>query len=127
MPYRSLAQERWGHTPEGQKALGGPAAVHEWDSATKGKHLPERVNSYANGGLVVANKGYQSKDEGFAKGGAVLGKNSEFLKTEDRFRGVPNPKVVKTDDDYEKTGGAGGKCAKVKGETKVLKTVKPAK
>lgn len=32
---------RWGHTPEGEKALGGPVAVEEWDAATKGKPLPE--------------------------------------------------------------------------------------
>lgn len=43
MPYKSLAQERWAHTPEGMKALGGAAAVSEWDSATKGKKLPKKV------------------------------------------------------------------------------------
>ncbi|HET8635601.1 MAG TPA: hypothetical protein VFL96_02005, partial [Acidobacteriaceae bacterium] len=43
MPYRSVAQERWAHTPEGQKALGGPQAVAEWDAASKGIKLPNRV------------------------------------------------------------------------------------
>lgn len=43
MPFESKAQQRWGHTPEGMKALGGPAAVAEWDAATKGRKLPERV------------------------------------------------------------------------------------
>jgi len=43
MPYRSDAQRRWAHTAEGKKALGGKAAVHEWDEATKGKKLPEKV------------------------------------------------------------------------------------
>ena len=42
MPYKSKAQERWAHTKEGKKALGGEAAVEEWDKATKGKKLPER-------------------------------------------------------------------------------------
>lgn len=43
MPYESLAQERWAHTPAGTKALGGKDKVAEWDSATKGKKLPQRV------------------------------------------------------------------------------------
>ena len=42
MPYQSLAQERWAHTPAGTKALGGKGKVAEWDAATKGKKLPEK-------------------------------------------------------------------------------------
>lgn len=42
-PYVSEAQRRWAHTPSGKKALGGNAGVHEWDEATKGKKLPEKV------------------------------------------------------------------------------------
>ena len=42
MPYQSIQQERWAHTPAGTKALGGPTKVAEWDSATKGKSLPKR-------------------------------------------------------------------------------------
>lgn len=42
MSYKSLKQERWAHTPAGTKALGGPAKVAEWDSATKGMRLPVR-------------------------------------------------------------------------------------
>jgi hypothetical protein len=42
-PYRSDAQRRWAHTNAGKKALGGESAVHHWDEATKGKHLPERL------------------------------------------------------------------------------------
>lgn len=40
MPYKSLKQQAWAHTPAGTKALGGPSHVAEWDAATKGKHLP---------------------------------------------------------------------------------------
>lgn len=43
MPYSSDSQRRWAHTAAGKKALGGEAAVHEWDEATKGKKLPEKV------------------------------------------------------------------------------------
>lgn len=42
MPYKSKAQERWAHTPEGRKALGAKA-IEEFDNASKGKKLPERV------------------------------------------------------------------------------------
>ena len=42
MPYKSDAQRRWAHTPTGEKALGGPAKVAEWDAASKGMKLPER-------------------------------------------------------------------------------------
>jgi hypothetical protein len=41
MPYESKAQERWAHTPSGEKAL-GKSGVEEWDAASKGKQLPER-------------------------------------------------------------------------------------
>ena len=43
MPFLSRAQQRWAHTSKGTKALGGPAAVHEWDQATDFSHLPEHV------------------------------------------------------------------------------------
>ena len=43
MPYESDAQRRWAHTKTGTKALGGPGKVAEWDQASKGKDLPERV------------------------------------------------------------------------------------
>jgi hypothetical protein len=42
-PWKSKAQARWGHSAAGKKALGGKAAVHEWDEATHGKSLPEKV------------------------------------------------------------------------------------
>lgn len=43
MPYKSKAQEAWAHTPEGEKALGGKDKVAEWDSASKGAALPDRI------------------------------------------------------------------------------------
>jgi len=46
MPFVSRAQQRWGNSPAGKKALGGQAAVDEWNSATpKGKAVPERKRS----------------------------------------------------------------------------------
>jgi hypothetical protein len=43
MPYKSDAQRRWAHTKKGVKALGGKAKVKEWDTASKGKKLPNKV------------------------------------------------------------------------------------
>lgn len=85
MPYESLAQERWAHTDAGTKALGGPAKVKEWDAATKGRSLPQKVPAHAQGG-IVSNKGYMSKNESYAQGGAVLGRTTNFMKTPDTFR-----------------------------------------
>jgi len=41
MPYKSQQQEKWAHTADGEKALGGPSKVAEWDSASKGAKLPK--------------------------------------------------------------------------------------
>jgi hypothetical protein len=42
MPWKSTAQARWGHSPAGVKALGGKAAVSEWDHATPKGSLKAR-------------------------------------------------------------------------------------
>ena len=42
MPFKSKKQQRWAHTPEGEKALGGKENVAKWDKETKGKKLPEK-------------------------------------------------------------------------------------
>lgn len=59
----------------------------------------------------------------YAKGGGQLGRTRSFMKEEDRFRGRPNPPVVKTDDNFGKDGGDAG-CAPPS-HGKVLKTVMP--
>lgn len=45
MPYVSKAQERFFHTKEGMKKVGGSKVVEEFDEASKGVTLPERSNS----------------------------------------------------------------------------------
>lgn len=47
MPFISSAQQRWGNSPAGVKALGGPAKVAEWNSASKGMKLPKRIHKAA--------------------------------------------------------------------------------
>ena len=42
MPAESKAQLRWVNSPSGRKALGA-AGVKEWDQASKGLQLPEKV------------------------------------------------------------------------------------
>jgi hypothetical protein len=43
MPWVSKKQAAWGHSPEGEQALGGPSAVAEWDAATPKGSLPDKV------------------------------------------------------------------------------------
>ena len=46
MPWKSKAQERWGNSPAGHKAL-GDQAVSEFNQASKGAKIPERKKSMA--------------------------------------------------------------------------------
>jgi len=43
MPFVSKAQERWGNSPEGHKAL-GDSGVDEWNKASKGLELPKKLH-----------------------------------------------------------------------------------
>ena len=43
MPFKSKAQQRWGNSPAGIRALGGKKNVEHWNNETKGKKLPQRV------------------------------------------------------------------------------------
>ena len=43
MPWKSESQRKWGNSPAGIRALGGKQNVAEWNAATKGKKLPQRV------------------------------------------------------------------------------------
>ena len=44
MPAKSKAQLRWVNSPSGRAALGS-AGVKEWDQASKGLKLPEKVGA----------------------------------------------------------------------------------
>ena len=48
MPFESKAQAAWAHSPEGTEALGGKAAVEEWDKETEGNKLPARKRPKKN-------------------------------------------------------------------------------
>ena len=120
MPFKSKAQNAWAHTEAGEKALGGPDKVKEWESATDYSHLPKKVGKYAQGGVVDKGKRthHQSHEQPnkpsigghndghgiFASGGPVRnegndrfyktdtrGRDGKFLGTEDRFTGGRKP------------------------------------
>jgi hypothetical protein len=70
----------------------------------------------------MSNKGYQSTDTDYAKGGKVLGRTEDFLKTEDRFTGMQfKPGGGRNDEEWSK----GKSKANPKGADKSLKPVKP--
>ncbi len=58
MPFLSKAQNAWGHSASGVKALGGTAKVKEWEGATDYKHLPEKKapKKSAFGGAIKLGK-----------------------------------------------------------------------
>lgn len=123
MPFVSRQQQKWGHTAEGEKALGGPAKVHEWDQATKGRDLP------------MFSKGSAPKEASYAKGGAVLPRtgdwkktvpNRGFLNTPDQFTdGRLPPKDEGRADDPEQNYGKGSSKGAPKAADKSEKAVKP--
>lgn len=101
MPYVSAAQRGWAHTPEGTKALGGPAKIAEWDAASKGKKLPEK-KTMSNPGFA---KGGDVQVAHYAAGGPVLGRTGDWKKT------VPNKGFLDTPDRFtagRKVQGAPG-------------------
>ncbi len=61
MPFVSRKQQAWGHSPAGEKALGGPAKVAEWDAATKGKTLPMRKGKPGKPAFKMAELGARTK------------------------------------------------------------------
>jgi hypothetical protein len=155
MPFQSDAQNRWAHTPEGTKALGGPEKVKEWERATDYKHLPAR-KGYAKGGTVKKAAGLQPHEaphrpsEGgvndghgiFAEGGPVRNSSNDrfyktdtrdefgrFLGTTDRFTGGRKPagfpEEARTDEDWTKPKGVGLTDADDYGDCKTLDPVLP--
>jgi hypothetical protein len=66
-------------------------------------------------------KGSTPKNTDYAKGGGVLGRSTDFLKTANRFTGGKLPTPEPTEDDFEK----GSSKANPKAADKSLKPVKP--
>ena len=155
MPFKSKAQNAWAHTPEGTKALGGPAKVKEWEGATDYSHLPQKL---AKGGIVKKAAGLQNHepphkpseggvDDGhgiFAAGGPVLKDSTDkhyktptrsrlgqFLGTPDRFDGgrMPAgfPQEAETEENWSKPKGVGLTDTDDIGDCKSLKPVLPNK
>jgi hypothetical protein len=97
MPYKSDAQRRWAHTEAGKEALGGEAAVHEWDEATKGRKLPEKVSKSELAKANLSMPKVASTSVKMPKAKMMPGafdKPSKFFKSED-FSQVKHPSVQK--------------------------------
>jgi hypothetical protein len=108
MPYKSDTQRRWAHTETGTKALGGKKAVHEWDTATKGKDIPEKVGKTENLDKSLPNPksskdnyntvGSQMNSAYFnksTKNVALKGKQSVTAKTP-KLKAAPDPFTFKS-------------------------------
>jgi hypothetical protein len=138
MPYKSLAQEGYFHTHKAELEKQG-VDVGEWDAATKGKHLPHKVQAHAKGGLVMAlssgSKGNGPHDAEFAVGGGSLDRTKDFgrfLSTEDRTTGrSENDRVSgarksqSTAEDWTKPASVGRTERDDQGDSKSLKPIKP--
>jgi hypothetical protein len=137
MPFVSRAQQRWGNSASGRKALGGQSAVNEWNHATsKGASVPQYTKgsapseaSYAKGGgeLGRSKNWAKSDPQGRGEFGKFLGTADRFsgLEAEDRVAG--SPKSQKTAEDWTKPAGIGRTDKDDKGDTKSLKPIKPRK
>lgn len=60
--YSSEAQRRWAHTATGTKALGGKKAVKEWDTASRGLDLPEKMAKSITQGFYRSSLKMSQKD-----------------------------------------------------------------
>lgn len=72
----------------------------------------------------MSNKGYASKSEAFAEGGAVLGRTDDWWKDSNRFTGKKPPAEPERFDNFEK-GAVKGQVKAPPAKGKSLKAVKP--
>src|SRR5208282_5149387 len=97
-------------------------AIKMSEQATEAKHGGHYPESHFQGGVVSKSSGLH--DASYAKGGSVLGRTTDFLKTADRFRsdGGANrdPKPEPTEDVW----GKGSSKANPKGADKSEKPTK---
>lgn len=113
MPFTKTGKDSY-TSPSGRRFNGAQVRLYY----ANGGHFPGE-QGYAGGGNV-SNKGYMGKDMAYAAGGPVIGKDSEFLKTPDRFRGSPVPKPEPTQDVFGKGSKKSAPKAKDKSEKPIL-------
>ena len=113
MPFKSQAQAGYLHShPE----ILGKEGLAEWDKATKGKHLPEHVKKYDDGGVVAT---LSPGDAGVGAGVRAHQVALEELNSEDNL--APHTAPDKVTSPYADT-----KAAKVPHQHPVPKGEKPA-
>ena len=86
--------------------------------------LSEKRNEDKHGGHYMS-KSEGLKDASYAKGGSVLGRTTDFLKTSDRFRSDGGPNRDPKPEPTEEVWGKGQSKANPEGKDKSLKAVKP--
>lgn len=103
MPFVSRAQERWGFSPAGKKALGGAESVKEWADSTDQSSLPERKMA-KRGTLFGKPKGDVIKHPGALTAAAKAHGRSKLQEAEKeshssdpsiRSRGNPGKRFIK--------------------------------
>lgn len=122
MPYHKVGKDDWvsprgTHINDAQHRL-WEAQGGKWP----GEKTSERKMAYAKGGDI--------RSVGYAKGGPVLGRTVNFMKTEDEFRSRDEGNPAADEDQlYGKAGeGAGSGFTKPpKAASKSLKAIKPKK
>lgn len=89
MPAVSKAQLRWVNSPAGHKAL-GEKGVNEWNRASKGLKLPERIKKKAKSGMELLKEATMPKIPKKYKGYKVKVDNKmhDFGRTDDNKREV---------------------------------------
>ena len=98
MPFKSLAQAGYLHShPE----ILGKEGLKEWDTATKGKHLPEHVKKYDDGGVVGT---LSPGDEGIGAGVRAHQIALEQVQSEDNL--APHTAPDKVTSPYADTKGS---------------------
>ncbi len=109
---------------EDRRPLKGPS--HHEDRTTPKEPLPPEVTGYSplqkDLGLHQMNKAYSGKAASYAAGGPVIGKESEFMKTPDRFRDAQFGRK-ETQDNFGKGSGRDYQAPPEKGKS--LPVIKP--
>jgi hypothetical protein len=106
------------------------AVAHGWHKPGGGGPSVAVAKEFNQADAAMSNKGYQGSTAKYAAGGPVLGKTSQFLKSEDQFRAKYHADAGAGDDKpYGKSGlnSGTGEVKPPAAKGKSLTPVKPHK
>ena len=98
-------------------------AIKMSEQRTEAKHGGHYPENHFQGGVVSTSSGLH--DASYAKGGSVLGRTTDFLKTSDRFRSDGGTNRDPTPEPTEDVWGKGESKANPKGRDKSEKAILP--